>query len=80
MANSKDLKQHPDEAAIPCLALRPRSAARALDMSERKLWEITADLTSRVPHVRLGKMILYPVDDLRRWLSERAMSRARGGS
>lgn len=26
----------------------------------------------QVPHLRLGKAVLYPVRDLERWLSERA--------
>ena len=57
---------------IPILALRPREAAKALGIGARKLWEITADRTSGIPHVRFGKAVLYPVDDLRTWLAERA--------
>ena len=66
----------PDSVPIPTLALRPKDAARALGIGERKLWEITADRTSGIPHFRLGKALLYPVDDLRTWLAERA---AKGG-
>lgn len=66
---------HDDDPPPPRLALRPRAAARALDMSERKLWEITADQTSGIPFFRCGKLILYPVDDLRRWLSDQAAKR-----
>jgi hypothetical protein len=58
--------------APPPLALRPRDAAAALGISERKLWEVTADRTSGIPHVKLGKAVLYPVDELRRWLSDKA--------
>ena len=54
------------------LALRPKEAAQALGIGERKLWEITADQTSGIPHVRLGKAVLYPVDELRRWLARKA--------
>ncbi len=57
---------------VPVLALRPKEAAKAIGIGERKLWEITADTTSGIPHVRLGKAIVYPVEDLRRWLAERA--------
>jgi len=60
---------------IPRLALRPKEAARAIGIGERKLWEITADRKSGIPHVRLGKAIVYPVEDLRRWLAERAKNR-----
>ena len=58
--------------AAPCLALRPKDAARALGIGERKLWEITADHTSGIPHIRFGKAILYPVRELQDWLAARA--------
>jgi hypothetical protein len=54
------------------LALRPKEAAVAIGISERKLWEITADRTSGIPHTRFGKVILYPVRELADWLTERA--------
>lgn len=58
------------EPQTPCLAMRPREAAKALGISERLLWEWTNK--GVVPHVRLGKVILYPVDSLREWLKEQA--------
>lgn len=49
------------------LAWRAREAAKAIGISDRKLWELTK--RGEVPHFRLGKkMILYPVDALQRWL------------
>ncbi len=57
---------------IPRLSLRPKEAAKALGIGERKLWEITADQTSGIPHVRFGKAIVYPIDELRRWLVDQA--------
>ena len=64
--------QTPKTDAPPRLALRPREAARALGIGERKLWEITADKTSGIPHVRFGRAIVYPVHELERWLEDRA--------
>ncbi|MHC4071463.1 MAG: helix-turn-helix domain-containing protein [Planctomycetota bacterium] len=58
------------EPETPCLAMRPREAAKALGISERLLWEWTDK--GVVPHVRLGKAILYPVDSLREWLQRQA--------
>ena len=58
------------EPEIPCLSLRPRDAAKALGISERLLWEWTNQ--GIVPHVRLGKRIVYPVDSLREWLRRQA--------
>jgi excisionase family DNA binding protein len=55
---------------IPTLALRPREAAKALGIGARKLWELTN--IGAVPHVRLGRAIVYPVSLLEKWLAEQA--------
>jgi excisionase family DNA binding protein len=52
---------------IERLALRPNEAAEALGIGKRKLWELTN--RGVIPHVRLDKAILYPVESLNRWLS-----------
>jgi excisionase family DNA binding protein len=59
-----------DEPETPCLAMRPREAATALGISERLLWEWTD--RGQVPHIRMGKAILYPVESLRDWLKQQA--------
>ena len=46
------------------LALRPKEAAEALGLSERKLREVLPQL----PHVRVGGAVLLPVEALRSWL------------
>jgi len=61
------------EPETPHLAMRMREAAKALGISERLLWEWTD--RGQIPHVRIGKAILYPVDVLRRWLDERATAK-----
>lgn len=71
-ANGRD-----GHAEVPRLALRPKDAARALGVGERKLWELTADRTSGIPHIRFGKVLLYPVKELERWLSERVSGGSR---
>jgi excisionase family DNA binding protein len=50
------------------LALRPKEAAEALGLSERKLRELLPEL----PHVRIGGAVLLPVDGLREWLRKEA--------
>jgi excisionase family DNA binding protein len=50
------------------LALRPDEAAEALGISERTLRR----LRPKLPCVREGGAVLYPVEALRRWLEERA--------
>ncbi len=52
----------------PCLAMRPREAAKALGISERLLWEQTKK--GMIPHIRLGSAVLYSVDALRDWLEQ----------
>jgi predicted DNA-binding transcriptional regulator AlpA len=49
------------------LALRPREAAAALGISERKLWSLTQ--AGDVPHVKLDRVTLYPVAALEDWLA-----------
>ena len=48
------------------LSLRPKEAADALGLSERKLRELLPEL----PTVRRGGIVLIPVDQLRKWLRE----------
>lgn len=50
------------------LLLKPQQAAEALSISPRKLWAMTA--SGEIPHVRLGRCVRYPVDDLQRWIDE----------
>lgn len=55
------------------LAMRPKEAAKALGIGERLLWSMTN--RGEIPHIKLGKAVLYPVLELQRWLSERAQKR-----
>jgi len=52
------------------LALRPREAARAIGISERTLFSWTK--SGSVPHVKIGRAVLYPVESLKRWLAEQS--------
>lgn len=54
---------------IPTLALRPKEAAKALGIGERKLWAMTN--SGELPHIRIGRAVVYPVRELEGWLSER---------
>ena len=51
-----------------------RDAARALAISERKLWQLTKD--GIIPHVKIGRSVRYPADKLREWLA----SQMKGGA
>jgi hypothetical protein len=59
-----------DGDGVPILSLRPKQAQKALNIGARSLWVLTNQ--NLIPHVRVGKCILYPVDQLREWLAERA--------
>ena len=63
------------EEPSPRLALRPREAARALGISPRSLWSLTKD--GEIPHARVGRTVLYPVDLLRDWLADQARKEER---
>ncbi|MCC7085192.1 MAG: helix-turn-helix domain-containing protein [Pirellulales bacterium] len=64
------------------LALRPREAAKALGISARTLWGLTAP-RGPIPCLRIGQgkrqSVLYPTADLRAWLSRQAEA-AKGGN
>ena len=57
-----------DPAKPAKLLLTPLQAAEALGISPRKLWGMTA--SHEIPHLRLGRCVRYPVDDLERWIDE----------
>lgn len=57
------------------LALRPKDAAVALGIGQRKLWELTHP-RGPIPCVRVGCCVLYPYHLLQAWLAEQA---AKGG-
>jgi len=59
-----------DPSAPQRLALRPREAAEAIGISARTLWSLTK--RGEVPHMRIGKSVVYPVDALRDWLLEKS--------
>ena len=69
MDAARSIEGNPSEPDIPRLSLRPREAAQALGICERTLWGMTR--AGDIPHFKLGKSTLYPVEALREWLRER---------
>ena len=63
------------ETTQSTLALRPREAAKALGISARTLWGLTAP-RGPIPCVRVGsgkrRTVLYPTADLQAWLTRQA--------
>ena len=61
------------------LSLRPREAAKALGISPRTLWALSAP-RGPIPCVRIGpgkrQAVLYPVADLHEWLRQQAHQQA----
>ncbi len=64
--------------ASTALALRPREAAKALGISERMLWSLTAP-RGTISAVRIGTCVLYPVTGLQAWLDRQAQGAREGG-
>jgi predicted DNA-binding transcriptional regulator AlpA len=50
------------------LLLRPADAAKALAISESKLWSMTAG--RQIPCVRIGKSVRYCPASLRAWIEQ----------
>ncbi|TWT66717.1 Helix-turn-helix domain protein [Posidoniimonas polymericola] len=50
------------------LLMDARTAAKALAISSRKLWAMTA--SGEIPHVRIGRSVRYPVFELQSWVNE----------
>lgn len=70
------------EPPVEPLSLRPREAAKALGISARTLWGLTAP-RGPIPCLRVGQgsrqMVLYSVDALKAWLSRQAEAGKGGG-
>ena len=61
--------------SVESLAFRPREAAKALGISARTLWGLTAP-RGPIPCLRIGhgkrRTVLYPVAELQAWLAREA--------
>lgn len=56
----------------PPLLLNSAEAARALSISARTLWDLTR--RGEIPAVRIGRLVHYDPDDLRKWIATRRSS------
>lgn len=54
------------------LAMRPAVAARAIGVCQRTLWAITQ--RGEIPHVKIGRLTVYPTGAILRWLEERTIN------
>ena len=68
--NPNPLFESPAQAIAP-LALRPRDAAAAMGVSERLLLDWRKN--HGFPYVRLGEIVLHPVDEVRAWLRAKSL-------
>ncbi len=59
-----------EHAPPPTLLLRSCDAARALAISERSLWSLTAPC-GPIPCVRLGRSVRYAPEDLAEFIASR---------
>lgn len=60
--------QTPDKKSAELL-LRPSQTAKALNISPRKLWELTN--SQQIPCVRIGRCVRYSLRTLEKWIIER---------
>ena len=61
---------HQKPKEIDPLLLSPQQASRALAISERTLFTLTK--SGNVPHIRIGKLVRYSVDGLKRYIEQAA--------
>ena len=54
------------QETIPVLALTPRQAARALNVCEKTLYNLTR--AGEIPVLKVGRLVRYDPEDLRRWI------------
>ncbi len=64
------MKESPAKGSgeIQKLLLKPREAALALSMSERKLWSLTQDGT--IETIKIGRSVFYCPAKLRAWIAD----------
>lgn len=53
------------------LLVGPKKAAPMLAVSERTLWNLTFAEQPGLPHVKIGRLTRYSIDDLREWIASR---------
>jgi hypothetical protein len=56
------------DTSVPSLALRCDGASRATGLSEGMIRMLVK--RKAIPHKRVGTCIVFPVDQLRRWLND----------
>ena len=56
---------------VDLINLSRDQAAQALGISVRKLDEIRADRTSKIPSIRMGNRVLFPYTELMEWNARR---------
>jgi excisionase family DNA binding protein len=61
----------PTHEVVQPLALRRKQAAKALNLSERRLDQLVA--ANAIPHFRCGRAVLFPVDRLHEWIAARTV-------
>jgi predicted DNA-binding transcriptional regulator AlpA len=67
---SKNTQGHMPDADPPPLALSAPEAATALGIGERLLWSETN--AGKIPHVRIGRRVVYPIKQLQAYLEREA--------
>lgn len=55
---------------VPPMGVSAREAAKLLGVGERLLWAKTK--TGEIPHLRIGRRVVYPVDLLREYIEAQA--------
>ena len=65
MDDARSPSAPPEDAML----IDARRAAAMLGIGTRTLWSLTD--ADEIPHVRIRRRVLYPVEELRRWIESR---------
>ena len=57
-----------DQGRKLALLVDARGASQMLAMSPRKLWAMTFEERPGLPYIRCGRLVRYPVADLKSWI------------
>lgn len=66
---NRSASDHQDAAVPPDLLWSARRTAKAMSISDRSLWTLTH--TGEIPHVRIGRRVLYRPESVQQWLAGR---------
>lgn len=64
------------QSPVPRVSVRLADAEIATGIGQRTLWELAR--RGQIPHVRVGRILLFPLKELTEWLSAKCAAQKQG--